>query len=118
MNQILLQLMIIAISRMFVVLVLTSVLTSSLRADEDSDAITQASMRYVFQNAGVDDPAVTIVKKVPGFARVAIKSISGKTDPAIAFLKGANGKWKVLTLGTFFTREELTEMGVPLSLAD
>ncbi len=110
--------MIIAIARMFAFLALMSVVTSSVLADEDSDAITQATMRYGFQNAGGDDPAVTIEKKVPGFARVAIKSISGKTDPAIAFLKGANGKWKVLSLGTFFSREDLGEIGVPLSLAD
>ena len=90
---------------------------SAVRANEDSDAITQATMRYVFQKAEVDDPSVTIEKIVPGFARVKVISISGKTDPAIAFLKGGNSKWKVLSLGTGFTRKDLAEMGIPASLA-
>lgn len=94
-----------------------SLSASAVSANEDSDAITQATMRYVFQKADVDDPSVTIEKIVPGFARVKVISISGKTDPAIAFLKGGNSKWKVLSLGTGFTRKDLAEMGIPASLA-
>jgi len=104
--------------RTTLLLALVSIFVSTAGADEDSDAITQATMRYVFQEAGVDDPSVTIEKIIPGFARVSVKSISGKTDPAIAYLKGGNGKWKVLSLGTFFAPEDLAEMGVPASLAN
>lgn len=104
--------------RASLLLALMSLFGSTVQADQDTDAITQATMRYVFQEAGVDDPSVTIEKIVPGFARVAVKSISGKTDPATAYLKGGNGKWQVLSLGTFFAPEDLAEMGVPASLAN
>lgn len=99
-------------------LAIMSLLAPTVRADQDTDAITQATMRYVFQEAGVDDPSVTIEKISSGFARVSVKSISGKTDPAIAYLKGGNGKWTVLSLGTFFAPEDLAELGIPASLAN
>lgn len=105
-----------ALIRSFLCIAVTSLFVTSIRADEASDAITQATMRYVFQNAGVDDPSVTIEEVAEGFARVKVRSISGKTDPAIAFLKGAGGKWKVLTLGTGFAPEDLAEMGIPVSV--
>lgn len=76
-------------------------------------------MRYVFQEAGVDDPSVTVEKVAGGIARVKVVSLSGSTDPAKAFLKrGADGKWKVLALGTGFAPEDLAELGVPASMAD
>ena len=45
-----------------------------------------------------------------------VKSKSGATDPAIAFLKLEKGKWKVLDLGTAFGPEELNELKIPASL--
>ena len=45
-----------------------------------------------------------------------MKSKSGATDPAIAFLKLEKGKWKVLGLGTAFDLEELKELQIPVSL--
>ncbi len=107
-----------AILRLSLLVAMMFLFVSTVRADQDSDAIIQATMRYVFQEAGVDDPSVTIEKTSAGFARVKVKSISGKTDPAIAFLKGGNGKWKVLTLGTGFSPEDLAELGIPASLAN
>lgn len=103
--------------RTFLLLAVMGLFVSTVRADQDSDAITQATMRYVFQEASVDDPSVTIEKIVPGFARVGVKSISGKTDPATVYLKGGNGAWKVITLGTAFAPEDLAELGIPASLA-
>ncbi len=91
----------------------------SLRADDPKNAIIQATMRYVFQEAGVDDPSVTVEEVTGGFARVKVVSLSGATDPAKAFLKGgADGKWKVLVLGTGFAPGDLAELGIPASLAD
>lgn len=89
----------------------------SASANDENNAIIQAAMRFVFQEAGVNDPSVTVQETIPGFARVKIVSISGATDPATAFLKGGNGKWKVVLLGTGFTREDLAEEGIPASLA-
>ncbi len=74
-------------------------------------------MRYVFQETGVNDPAVTVEKLVPGFARVGVKSVSGATDPAKAFLKGGKGQWRVLLLGSGFTDRDLADLGIPASLA-
>ena len=45
-----------------------------------------------------------------------MKSRSGATDAAIAFLKLEKGKWKVLGLGTAFDPEELKELQIPASL--
>lgn len=87
------------------------------RADETTDAIVQAAMRYVFQNAGVNDPAVTVEEVAEGFARVKVRSLSGATDPATAFLKASGkGQWTVVTLGTGITPEDLRELGIPASL--
>lgn len=100
--------------RCFLIAVFSSLFLFNALADQSTDAIIQSAMRYVFQNAGVDDPSVTILEVGGGFARVKIRSISGKTDPAIAFLKGGpDGKWKVLTLGTGFSPEDLSELGIP-----
>lgn len=89
------------------------------RADDQKDAIIQATMRYVFQEAGVNDPSVTVEKVAGGFARVKVVSLSGATDPAKAYLKGgADGKWKVVVLGTGFGKSDLAELGIPASMAD
>lgn len=90
-----------------------------VRADDQKDAIIQATMRYVFQEAGVNDPSVTIEEVAGGFARVKVVSLSGATDPAKAFLKGgADGKWKVIVLGTGFSPSDLAELGIPASIAN
>lgn len=99
------------------VLALSFFLCPPAAADE-KDAIIQATMRFVFQEAGVNDPSVTVEKIEGGFARVKVVSVSGATDPAKAFLKGGNGQWRVLTLGTGFTGADLAEYGIPASLAN
>ncbi len=92
----------------------------SAHADEAANnAIIQATMRYVFQEAGVNDPAVTVEKVAGGYARVKVRSLSGATDPATAYLKGrGDGQWTVITLGTGFTAADLAELGIPASLAN
>lgn len=100
------------------VLLLSFFTLPCLQAGDPEDEIVQATMRYVFKEAGVNDPVVAIEKAVDGYARVKVTSESGATDPAIAFLKALpGGKWKVLTLGTGFAPEDLAELGIPASLA-
>jgi hypothetical protein len=98
-------------------LAIAALVLTTARAADETNAIVQATMRYVFQEAGVKDPSVTVEKVAGGFARVKVVSESGATDDAIAFLKGGNGKWKVLMLGTGFAPEDLAGYGIPASLA-
>jgi hypothetical protein len=103
---------------LFAILVVSFLSLPCVHAGDPEDEITQATMRYVFKEAGVNDPVVAIEKAVDGYARVKVTSESGATDPAIAFLKALpSGKWKVLTLGTGFAPEDLAELGIPASLA-
>jgi hypothetical protein len=91
---------------------------ATVTAGETDDAIVQATMRYVLRETGVKDPSV-VVEKIQGeFARVSVASLSGSTDQAIAYLKVDDGKWKVLSIGTFFFPEDLSELGIPASLAN
>ena len=96
-------------------LALTALPSASLMSDEKSDVI-QAAMRFVFQEAGVTDPSVTVEAIEGNFARVAVVSVSGTTDPATAYLKKSGGKWTVLTLGTAFEDSELSDYGIPYSV--
>ncbi len=90
-----------------------------LRAEDPNNAIVQATMRYVFQETGVNDPSVTVEKVAGEFARAKVVSVSGSTDPAKAYLrKGSDGKWKVLVLGTGFPASDLAEFGIPASMAN
>ena len=91
---------------------------SAAHGDEASDAIKTAAMHYIFQEASVNDPIVTIEKIIPGFARVGIRSKSNITDPVTAFLKGSGENWTVVTLGTAVTASDLTDLGIPASLAN
>jgi hypothetical protein len=79
-------------------------------------AIIQATTAYVKKETAINDPLVTVQKVVQGYARVQVKSKSGATDSAIAFLKLENGQWKVLELGTAFDPEELQKLKIPPSL--
>lgn len=88
-----------------------------VRAADEREAIVQATMRYVSQNAAVNDPSVTVEEVALGFARVKVKSISGATDPATAFLKGSGESWTVLFLGTGITAADLARLGVPPAMA-
>src|ERR1700694_2546754 len=85
-------------------------------AADDPEAIIQATTEYVKKETAINDPLVTVQKVADGYARVQVKSKSGATDPAIAFLKLEKGKWKVLGLGTAFDPEELKELQIPASL--
>ena len=85
-------------------------------ADNNSEAIIRAAKDYVKKETAVKDPLVTVQKVADGYARVQVKSKSGATDPAIAFLKLEKGKWKVLGLGTAFDPDELKELQIPASL--
>ena len=91
-------------------------LSVSGHAAGDSSAIIQATTDYVKKETGVSDPLVTVEKTVAGFARVQVKSKSGATDPATAFLKLVKGEWKVLILGTAFEPEDYKRLQIPASL--
>lgn len=91
---------------------------ASATADDTDDAIIQAATRYVLRETGVKDPSIAVEETQGQFARVSVASLSGSADIAAAFLKCSNGKWKVLSIGTFFSPEDLAELGVPASLAD
>lgn len=103
---------------LFALIASTVFLVSTAQADEQSDAIKTAAMHYIFQEAGVNDPVVTIEKIIPGFARVEIRSKSNITDPVKAYLKGSGENWAVLVLGTFIEASDLTDLGIPASLAN
>ena len=64
----------------------------------------------------VSDPVVTVQKVVGGYARVQIKSKSGATDPATAFLKLVKGEWIVLILGTAFEPQDYERLQIPAAL--
>jgi hypothetical protein len=85
-------------------------------AADNSEAIIRATKDYVKKETAVEDPLVTVQKVTEGYARVQVKSKSGATDPAIAFLKLEKGKWKVLGLGTAFDPEKLERLQIPSSL--
>lgn len=101
----------------FIAIALLACTFTPVRAADEKEAIIQATMRYVFQNAGVNDPSVTVEEVAKGFARVKVKSISGATDPATAFLKGSGESWTVLFLGTGITAADLARLGVPPAMA-
>lgn len=104
---------------LFTILLVSILSLPVVQAGDPEDDIIQATMRYVFKEAGVNDPVVVIEEAAGGYARVKVTSESGATDPATAFLKArADGKWKVLTLGTGFAPEDLAELGIPASLAN
>jgi len=101
------------------ILVVSILSFPALHAGDTENAITQATMRYVFKEAGVNDPVVVIEEAAGGYARVKVTSESGSTDPATAFLKGgADGKWTVLLLGTGISPEDLAEVGIPAFIAN
>jgi hypothetical protein len=87
-------------------------------ANDDSTAIIQATTDYVKKEASVNDPLVTVDKIVEGYARVQVKSKSGATDTATAFLKLSKGRWKVLTMGTAFAPEDYKKLGIPVPLQE
>ena len=87
--------------------------TPSGQAADDTAAIIQATKDYVKKEADVSDARVTVQVVADGYARVMVE---GTSDPATAYLKEKKGKWKVLSLGTAFSPEDLTEMGIPASV--
>lgn len=103
-------------NRLTLLLLVALVLAASGHAADNSGAIIQATKAYVKKETAVKDPLVTVQKVADGYARVQVKSKSGATDPAIAFLKLEKGHWKVLGLGTAFDLEELKELQIPASL--
>jgi hypothetical protein len=103
-------------NRSTVLLLIALVLAAFGHAADNSEAIIQATKDYVKKETAVKDPLVTVQKMADGYARVQVKSKSGATDPAIAFLKLEKGKWKVLSLGTAFDPGELKELQIPASL--
>ena len=103
-------------NRSALLLLVALVLAVFGHAADNSEAIIQATKDYVKKETAVKDPVVTVQKVAEGYARVQVKSKSGATDPAIAFLKLEKGKWKVLSLGTAFDLKELTELQIPASL--
>ena len=92
------------------------ILATSGFAADDSTTIIQATIDYVKRETAISDPLVTVEKVVSGYARVQVKSKSGATDPAIAFLKLVKGTWKVLILGTGFDPAELKKLKIPAAL--
>src|ERR1700726_2382519 len=103
-------------NRSALLLLVALVLAVFGHAADNSEAIIQATKDYVKKETPVKDPLVTVQKVADGYARVQVKSRSGATDAAIAFLKLEKGKWKVLGLGTAFDLEELKELQIPASL--
>lgn len=101
-----------------ILLLTTLLMASSGRAADDAGAIIQATTSYVKKETGVTDPLVTVEGIADGYARALVKSKSGETDPATVFLKKGKGKWKVLTLGTAFSPEDYTDLGIPASLQE
>ena len=98
------------------VLLSSFVLAASGFAADEVTAISQATNAYVKKETAVNDPLVTVQKVVGGFARVQVKSKSGATDPATAFLKLVKGEWKVLILGTAFEPEDYKRLQIPVAL--
>jgi hypothetical protein len=103
-------------NRSTLLLLAALVLAAFGHASDNSEAIIRATKDYVKKETAVKDPLVTVQKVSDGYARVQVKSKSGVTDPAIAFLKLQKGQWKVLSLGTAFEPEELQELQIPASL--
>lgn len=97
-------------------LICSFVLTASGFAADDVTAISQAATAYVKKETAVNDPLITVQKVVGGYARVQVKSKSGATDTATAFLKLVKGEWKVLILGTAFEPEDYKRLQIPTSL--
>jgi hypothetical protein len=91
-------------------------LAASGHAADDPTAIIQAATDYVKKETAISDPLVTVEKVVDGYARAQVKSKSGATDAAIAFLKLEKGKWKVLTLGTAFEAADYKRLKIPAAL--
>jgi predicted ribonuclease toxin of YeeF-YezG toxin-antitoxin module len=81
-------------NRSTLLLLVALVLAAFGHAADNSEAIIQATKDYVKKETAVKDPLVTVQKVADGYARVQVKSRSGATDAAIAFLKleKANGK--------------------------
>jgi hypothetical protein len=103
-------------NRFTLLLLVTFLLTAFGHATDNAEAIVRATTDYVKKETAINDPLVTVQKVAAGYARVQVQSKSGGTDPATAFLKLENGKWKVLNLGTAFGAEELKELKIPASL--
>jgi hypothetical protein len=103
-------------NRSTLLLLFALVLAAFVQAADNSEAIIRATKDYVKKETAVKDPLVAVQKVADGYARVQVKSKSGATDPAIAFLKLEKGQWKVLGLGTAFDPAELRELQIPASL--
>jgi hypothetical protein len=91
-------------------------LGAAAHAADANEAIIQSATAYVKKETAITDPLVKVEGVSGDFARVQVKSKSNGTDPAMAFLKRANGKWKVLSLGTAFEPAELKRLQIPASL--
>ena len=91
-------------------------LAASGHAAENPKAIIQATTDYVKKETAISDPLVTVEKVADGYARVQVKSKSGATDTATAFLKLEKGKWRVLILGTGFEPADYRRLKIPASL--
>jgi hypothetical protein len=103
-------------TKLALLLLVPLLLAASGQAADDTKAIIQAMTDYVKKEAAINDPLVTVEKVADGYARVQVKSKSGATDPATAFLKLEKGKWKVLTLGTAFGPDDYKDLKIPASL--
>lgn len=88
-------------------------------ADDIDDAIVAATTKYLSKEAPDTEISVVVEKVIPGFARATAIPVGGViTDPVDVYLKGSGQKWKVLTFGTGLIDSDLTEFGIPTSLAD
>ena len=85
-------------------------------ADDMTGAITRATLEYLKKESPVSDPVVTVEKTAAGYARVKVRSKTGQTDAATAFLKLEQGAWKVLVLGTAFSPDDYTRLKIPAPL--
>ena len=103
-------------AQLLVLLLVSLLLPAASQAADDKNAIVQATKAYITKEMAINDPVVTVEKMAGGFARVQVKSGKGAADPATAFLKQENGKWKVLTLGTSFEPEDYKQFKIPAAL--
>lgn len=86
----------------------------SLAEQHDRDQVIAAVQRYLKTHASVKDARIGCDRLENGFARVSATDGSGKAEPIFGFARrGANGKWDVIAMGTFFDAGFFKQHGIP-----
>jgi hypothetical protein len=75
------------------------------------------TLRAILATTNAKRASTIVVEAIDGdYARLLINTNDGQRDPIWAFVKREQSAWKIISSGSFFTPDDLQQLGVPKSL--